>query len=128
MTPDPFIALEEFYAALREHLAASAARSGDRDARVTAAYSAVADAYEVYEDALYAAYDEVTPFELYDDIEDAREDDDDFDDEDFEDDIVGDLDDDVVDDDEDDEDDDLEDDESSATDPAVAGGTQPGDR
>lgn len=38
---------------------------------------ALADAFEIYEDAIYTAYDEVTPFELFDDVEDAKEDDDD---------------------------------------------------
>lgn len=40
---------------------------------------ALADAFEIYEDAIYTAYDEVTPFELFDDVEDAKEDDDELD-------------------------------------------------
>lgn len=43
----------------------------------------MADAFEVYEDALYQAYDEVTPFELYDDVEDAADDDEDLDEDDL---------------------------------------------
>ncbi|WP_151952287.1 hypothetical protein [Brevibacterium sp. Marseille-P9724] len=83
MSSEPEVALEAFIAAIREHYAAAVKRTSDTDERVEAAYMALADAYEVYEDALYVAYDEVTPFELFDDIEDAREDgtfDDDFDD------------------------------------------------
>lgn len=108
MSSEPEVALEAFIAAIREHYAASVNRTSDTDERVEAAYMALADAYEIYEDALYVAYDEVTPFELFDDIEDAREDgtfddfDDDFDD--FDDDEEYDDDDD--DDDEDDGDDD----------------------
>ena len=67
---------------------------------------ALADAFEVYEDALYNAFDEVTPLELFDDIEDAIADDDNaYDMDDFDDD----LDDDDDDYDEDDEDDDEDD-------------------
>lgn len=74
MTTDPRKALATLVNALEEHLSAAADRRGEQDPRVEAAYSAVADAFESYEDALYGAYDEVTPFELYDDVEDARED------------------------------------------------------
>lgn len=38
---------------------------------------ALADAFEIYEDAIYTAYDEVTPFELFDDVEDAKADEED---------------------------------------------------
>lgn len=107
MSEDPQVALEEFLSAVREHYAASAHRSSDTDPRVEAAYMALADAFEIYEDALYREFDEVTPFELFDDVEDAREDDEDFDDSD--DDDSGDDDDDSgVD------DDDLDDDYSDS--------------
>ncbi|MYM18942.1 hypothetical protein GSY69_02840 [Brevibacterium sp. 5221] len=82
MSQDPAVALEEFLSAVRQHFAAAAHRSSDTDPRVQAAYMALADAFELYEDALYTAYDEVTPFELFDDVEDAREDGDDEDDDD----------------------------------------------
>lgn len=87
MSTDPREALDAFLEAVREHFAASAHRSGDTDPRVEAAYMALADAFEIYEDAIYTAFDEVTPFELFDDVEDAREDqetgsDDDYDDDD----------------------------------------------
>ncbi|WP_344335528.1 hypothetical protein [Brevibacterium salitolerans] len=75
MSTDPSAALEDFLAAVREHFAASAHRTSDTDARVEAAYMALADAFELYEDALYKEYGEVTPFELFDDVEDERDDD-----------------------------------------------------
>lgn len=84
MTTDPSAALEDFLSSVREHFAASAHRTSDTDPRVEAAYMALADAFEIYEDSLYTTYGEVTPFELFDDIEDDR--DDDFDDEDEDDD------------------------------------------
>lgn len=77
MSTDPSAALEDFLSAVREHFAASAHRTSETDPRVEASYMALADAFEIYEDSLYAAYGEVTPFELFDDVEDDREDDDD---------------------------------------------------
>jgi hypothetical protein len=50
---------------------------------VEAAFFAVADAFEVYEDALYEAYNEVTPLQVFDD-EDDEEEESDVDDEDLE--------------------------------------------
>lgn len=78
MSTDPREALDAFLEAVREHYAASAHRSGDQDSRVEAAYMALADAFEIYEDAIYTTFDEVTPFELFDDVEDAKDDDDRF--------------------------------------------------
>ncbi|MCD1284879.1 MAG: hypothetical protein ACTH2U_03530 [Brevibacterium sp.] len=75
MSTDPREALDAFLEAVREHYAASAHRNGDQDPRVEAAYMALADAFEIYEDAIYTAFDEVTPFELFDDVEDAKDDD-----------------------------------------------------
>lgn len=87
MSLDPQVALDDFLSAVREHYAAAAHRTSDTDPRVEASYMALADAFEIYEDALYTAFDEVTPFELFDDVEDAKDDaDDDFDDDDDEDD------------------------------------------
>lgn len=101
MSTDPSAALEDFLSSVREHFAASAHRTSDTDPRVEAAYMALADAFEIYEDSLYTAYGEVTPFELFDDVEDDREDgDDDYDNEDDDEDDV-----DFDDDDYDDEDD-----------------------
>ncbi|MGG5172547.1 hypothetical protein ACQR35_10270 [Pseudarthrobacter sp. J1738] len=76
MSIDPRVALQSLTAALEEHLAAAASRRSDGDPAVEAAFFAVADAFEVYEDALYEAYGEVTPLQVF------EEDDDDFDDED----------------------------------------------
>lgn len=103
MSLEPHVALEDFLSAVREHYAAAAHRTSDTDPRVEASYMALADAFELYEDALYTAFDEVTPFELFDDVEDAKDDDDD------EDDDLDDEDDDF----DDDDDDDFEDDDSS---------------
>lgn len=98
MTTDPRAALDRLVAALEAHLTAASRRSGEADPAVVAAYQTLADAFETYDDALYSSYDEVTPFVLYDEAEDADEDDDD-------------LDEDDLDDEDDDEIDDLEDDE-----------------
>lgn len=71
-------------AALDAHLAAVEARAGENDPHVQAAYDALASAGEVYDDALFSAYEEVTPFgpvesdddDEDDDEADAEEDDD----------------------------------------------------
>ena len=94
MATDPRAALDRLVAALEAHLVAATRRKGDDDPAVEAAYRALADAFEGYDEALYAAHDEVTPFVLYDDADD----DDDEDDEDSDDDEESD----------DDEDDDLD--------------------
>ena len=66
--------------ALDAHLAAVEARAGENDPHVQAAYDALASAGEAYDDALFSAYEEVTPFgpvESDDEDEaDAEEDDD----------------------------------------------------
>ena len=97
MTSDPRAALDRLVAALEAHLQAASRRHGEADPAVVAAYQTLADAFETYDEALYTAYDEVTPFVLYEDAED--EDDDDAED---------DEDDDVVDEFDDDEDDDTD--------------------
>ncbi|MBE8527847.1 hypothetical protein ILP97_62085 [Amycolatopsis sp. H6(2020)] len=88
MTTDPRTALTQLTEALEEHLNAVASRRGDQDPAVDAAYLGIANAFEVYEDALYVTYDEVTPLEVFveDDDEDEEDDDEDFDEEDLEDD------------------------------------------
>lgn len=78
MATDPRAALDRLIAALEAHLGAAERRRGDDDPAVEAAYAQLADAFEVYDEALYTAHDEVTPFELPDDDED---DDDEHDDE-----------------------------------------------
>lgn len=80
MTTDPRAALDRLVDALQVHLAASAVRRGSSDPAVVAAYDTLADAFETYDEALFDAYGETTPFELYDEDEDDEELDDDPDD------------------------------------------------
>jgi hypothetical protein len=70
MSIDPRVALQSLTTALEEHLIAASNRRGDGDPTVEAAFFAVADAFEVYDDALYEAYSEVTPLQVFDDEED----------------------------------------------------------
>ena len=86
MTTEPRAALDRLIAALEAHLSAAAGRKGEADPAVVSAYQVLADAFESYDEALYDAYDEVTPFVLYDDAEDALSDEDEDDLEDLEDD------------------------------------------
>jgi hypothetical protein len=65
MTVDPRAALANLAASLERHLEASASRRGENDPTVVAAYQAVADAFDEYDDALMEAYGEVTPLEIY---------------------------------------------------------------
>jgi hypothetical protein len=69
--------LDALKTALESHLAAVEARAGENDPRVQAAYDALASAAEAYDDALFSAYEEVTPFgpvETADDDEELDED------------------------------------------------------
>jgi hypothetical protein len=84
MSIDPRVALASLASALEEHLAAASARRSDGDPAVEAAFFAVADAFEVYDDALYEAYGEVTPLQVIDGDEDDEDDEDVDDDEDLE--------------------------------------------
>lgn len=77
MATDPRVALAAFVAALERHFEAAAARRGEQDPAVEAAYQGLAEAFDDYDRALMETYGEVTPFEIYDD-----EDDEDLDDED----------------------------------------------
>jgi len=73
MNADPRAALANLTASLERHLEASASRRGENDPTVVAAYQAVADAFDLYDDALLEAYGEVTPLEIYsgeDDVDD----------------------------------------------------------
>lgn len=101
MTVDPRAALDRFTAALEAHLNAVLARRGEDDPAVDDAYYVLADAFEVYDEALAVVHGEATPFYLAEDDDDDDDDDDDSDD-DSEDDSDDEHDDD------DDEDDDLE--------------------
>jgi hypothetical protein len=84
MTADPRAALDRLVAALEAHYHAIAARRSDDDPAVDDAYDVLADAFEVYDEAVLQSYGEVLPFALVeDDDEDEHEDEhDDFDDED----------------------------------------------
>ncbi|WP_298460073.1 primosomal protein [uncultured Cellulomonas sp.] len=81
MTVDPRAALDRFVAALEAHYHAVAARRRDDDPAVDDAYDVLADAFEVYDDALATVHGEATPFYLVDD-DDEDEDDETLDDED----------------------------------------------
>ena len=86
MNADPRAALAILIASLERHLEASASRRGENDPTVVAAYQAVADAFDLYDDALLEAYGEVTPLEIYsgNDDEDGGDDDEDDDEDDEE--------------------------------------------
>lgn len=86
MTADPRAALANLTASLERHLEACFSRRGENDPTVVAAYQDVADAFDVYDDALLEAYGEVTPLVIYngdeeeDDELDEDEDEDELDD------------------------------------------------
>jgi len=77
MTADPRAALANLTAALERHLEASLSRRGENDPTVVAAYQDVADAFDLYDDALLEAYGEVTPLVIYNGDDDEDEDEDD---------------------------------------------------
>ena len=81
MSADPRAALSQLVAAFERHLEASSTRHGDDDPTVVAAYEDLADAFEAYDGALYDAYGEMTPLDIYDgDDEDDEDDDEELDD------------------------------------------------
>ncbi|WP_431859307.1 hypothetical protein [Micrococcus terreus] len=86
MSIDPRVALEAFVSALHEHLAAATGKRSDDDPALESAYFNIADAFDAYEDALYAATGEYTPLDVLDDDDDEDDDLDDDDSEDSEDD------------------------------------------
>lgn len=73
MTADPRAALDRLVAALEAHYNAIAARRRDDDPAVDDAYDVLADAFEVYDEAVLQSFGEVLPFAL---VEDDDEDDD----------------------------------------------------
>lgn len=75
MAIDPRAALDRFIAALEAHYSAVATRSTEDDPRVDDAYDVLADAFEVYDEALLTVHGESTPFFLED--EDLTDDEDD---------------------------------------------------
>lgn len=108
MATDPRAALDRLVAALHAHLeAATTAQDPEEDAVLDAA-SALADAFDAYDEALYDATGVDTPFYLDDDDLDDDDEDDDLEDLDDLDDEDADEDDDDAD--ADDEDDDLDED------------------
>jgi hypothetical protein len=79
MSVDPRAALDRLVAAFERHLEASSTRRGEDDPSVVATYEDLADAFETYDAALYDAYGEMTPLDIYTD-EDEDEAEGDFDD------------------------------------------------
>lgn len=84
MTVDPRAALDRLIAALEAHFNAVQARHGEDDPAVDDAYDVLADAFEVYDDALGTVYGEATPFYLGEEEDDESEDEDESDEEDDE--------------------------------------------
>lgn len=70
MSIDPRAALSALTTALEEHLVAASARRGEEDPIVEATFLGIIDAFEAYEEALFDAFDEVTPLVIYGDDED----------------------------------------------------------
>ena len=85
MSIDPRVALEAFVSALHEHLAAATGKRSDDDPALESAYFNIADAFDAYEDALYAATGEYTPLDVLDEDDDDSDDDDDDDDDELDD-------------------------------------------
>ena len=65
MSADPRAALNQLVSAFERHLEASSTRHGEDDPTVVAAYEDLADAFEAYDGALYDAYGEMTPLDIY---------------------------------------------------------------
>lgn len=76
MAIDPRAALDRLIAALEAHYTAVSTRRGEDDPAVDDAYDVLADAFEVYDDALGTVHGEATPFYLAEDDEDDEEDED----------------------------------------------------
>lgn len=79
MSNDPRAALQALVSAFEEHLVAASNRRSDDDPAVDGAYIAIADAFDAYEEALYDAYDEVTPLTVFAEEDDSDDDSDDSD-------------------------------------------------
>jgi len=87
MAIDPRAALDRLVAALEAHYTAVSTRRGEDDPAVDDAYDVLADAFEVYDDALGTVHGEATPFYLAE--EDDEDEDDDEDADDYADDLPG---------------------------------------
>lgn len=85
MTDDPRAALDRLVAALEAHFHAVSTRRGDDDPNVDDSYDVLADAFEVYDEALVRVHGETLPFYLADDETDDDDADDDVDEDDLED-------------------------------------------
>ena len=118
MTADPRAALALLVSALERHLEVATTRRDPDDPAVIGAAEALAEAFDNYDETLFAATEVATPLAVYGDMDD--EDDDDYDDDDevdprtavdAESSVYAGLDDEDVDFDEDDEDDDDDDDD-----------------
>jgi hypothetical protein len=70
MSTDPRVALSVLISCLEEHLSAVSGKRGAQDASISAAFLAVADAFEEYEDSLYEAYEEFLPLTITDEDDD----------------------------------------------------------
>jgi len=75
MTVDPRAALDRFVAALEAHYHAIRSRRVEQDPAVDDAYDILADAFDVYAEALGRAHNEALPFDITDDEDDDGEDD-----------------------------------------------------
>ncbi len=87
MTVEPRAALDRFVAALEAHFHAVSTRRTDDDPAVDDAYDVLADAFEVYEDALARVFSETMPVGLLDDDDEDDEDEDLDEDDDLDDDL-----------------------------------------
>ncbi len=65
MSADPRAALNTPVGGLGRHLEASSAPREEDDPAVIAAYDDLADAFEDYDGALFDAYGEMTPLDIY---------------------------------------------------------------
>lgn len=70
MTTDPRAALDRLIAALEAHFDAVTNRRAEDDPRIEDTYDLLADAFEVYDDALSSHYNEFLPVTLDDSADD----------------------------------------------------------
>lgn len=79
MSADPRAALSLLVSAFERHLEACSGRRGEDDPTVAAAYDDLLDAFETYDNALYEAFGEMTPLDVYsgDDGDEGDDDEDD---------------------------------------------------
>ena len=85
MTADPRAALALLVSALERHLEVATTRRDPDDPAVIGAAEALAEAFDNYDETLFAATEVATPLAVYGDMDD--EDDDDYDDDDDDDEV-----------------------------------------